>query len=156
MDSSSFSSKSPIFTGTNYGVWAVKMTTYLRVFDLWEIVENNKQPNPLTANPTIAQIKFFNEEKAKGYKALTCIHNAVSEEIFTRIMTCETAKEAWDKLKAEFLGDEKSRRMQVLNLKRQFKGLRMRDSETIKEFSSNVSKIVNQMRLLGEDVQESR
>lgn len=156
MDSSSFSSKSPVFTGSNYGVWAVKMATYLRAFDLWEIMENNKQPNPLTANPTIAQIKFFNEEKAKGYKALTCIHNAVSEEIFTRIMVCGTAKEAWDKLKAEFQGDEKSKRMQILNLKRQFKGLKMKDSDTIKEFSSNVSKIVNQMTLLGEEVQESR
>ena len=156
MDSSVFSSKTPVFTGSNYGVWAVKMATYLKAFDLWEIVESNKQPTPLNNNPTIAQLKFFNEEKAKGFKALTCIHNAVSEEIFTKIMTCETGKEAWDKLKAEFQGDEKSKRMQILNLKRQFEGLKMRESETIKEFSSNISKLVNQMRLLGEDVQDSR
>ena len=107
-------------------------------------------------NPTLNQIKFHNEEKAKRFKALTCIHNAVSEEIFTRIMTYEHAKEAWDRLKAEFQGDEKSRRMQILNLKRQFEGLKMRETETIKDFSSNISKIVNQMRLLGEDVQDSR
>ena len=46
--------------------------------------------------------------------------------------------------------------MQILNLKRQFEGLKMKDSDTIKEFSSNVSKIVNQITLLGEEVQESR
>ena len=156
MESANFSSKSPVFTGSHYGVWAVKMATYLKAFDLWEIVESDKQPNPLNNNPTIAQIKFFNEERAKGFKALTCIHNAVSEEIFSRIMACATAKEAWDKLKAEFEGDEKSKRMQILNLKRQFEGLKMRESETIKEFSSSISKLVNQMRLLGEDVQDSR
>ena len=64
MDSSSFSSKSPVFTGSNYGVWAVKMTTYLKAFDLWEVVENNRDPTPLNNNPTVAQIKYFNEEKA--------------------------------------------------------------------------------------------
>ena len=115
MDSTNFSSKSPVFNGHNFGIWAVKMEAYLRAFDLWEIVENDRQPNPLGNNPTVAQIKFFNEEKAKKFKALTCLHNAVSEEIFTRIMACKTAKETWDKLKAEFQGDEKSRKMQVLN-----------------------------------------
>ena len=59
MDSGAFSSKSPIFTGTNYGVWAVKMGTYLKAFDLWEIVESNREPTPLNNKPTIAQIKFF-------------------------------------------------------------------------------------------------
>jgi ferritin-like metal-binding protein YciE len=101
-------------------------------------------------------MKFFNEEKAKRFKALTCLHNAASEEIFTRIMACKSAKETWDKLKAEFHGDEKSRKMQVLNLRRQFEGLKMKETETIKDFSSQISKLVNQVRLLGEDFPDSR
>jgi len=153
---SAFSSKSPIFTGVKYGVWAVKMKIYLKAFDLWEDVEADREPIPLNNNPTMNQLKYFNEQRAKKFKALTCIHNAVSEDIFSRIMACETAKEAWDKLKAEFQGDEKSKRMQIMNLRRQFEGIKMKGSETVKEFSSNVSKIVNQMRLLGEEMQESR
>jgi len=54
-----------VFTGQNYGVWAVKMKTYLKAFYLWEIVESDRQPTPLGNNPTIAQMNFFNEEKAK-------------------------------------------------------------------------------------------
>jgi len=48
-------------------LWYVgyKMETYLKAFDLWEIVESDKQPTPLENNPTIAQMKFFNEEKTK-------------------------------------------------------------------------------------------
>ena len=65
MESLSFPGKTPVFTGKNYGVWAVKMEAYLKAFDLREIVENDKQPTPLENNPTIAQMKFFNEEKAK-------------------------------------------------------------------------------------------
>ena len=58
----------------------------------------------------------------KGFKTLTCIHTAVSDDIFTRIMACKSAKEAWDKLKAQFQGDEKSKRMHMLSLRRQLKG----------------------------------
>ena len=94
MDSSFFPTKTPVFTGQNFGVWALKIETYLRAFDLWEIVEEDKQPNPLGNNPTVAQIRFFNDEKAKKFKALSCLHNAMSEEIFTRIMACKSAKEA--------------------------------------------------------------
>ena len=62
------------------------------------------------------------KKKAKKFKALTCLHNAMNEEIFMRIMTYKSAKEAWDKLKAKFYGDEKLRKIQVLNLARQSEG----------------------------------
>jgi hypothetical protein len=77
-------------------------------------------------------MKFFNKEKAKRFKALSCLHNAVSEDIFTRIMACKSTKETWDKLKAKFHGDEKSRRMQILNLRRQFEGLKMKETKPSK------------------------
>jgi hypothetical protein len=65
MDSANFPAKTLVFTGQNYGMWAIKMETYLKAFDLWEIVESDRQPTPLGNNPTIAQMKFFNEEKTK-------------------------------------------------------------------------------------------
>jgi hypothetical protein len=46
--------------------------------------------------------------------------------------------------------------MQILNLRRQFEGLQMKENETIKDFSSQISKLVNQVRLLGEDFPDSR
>ncbi|GKV06130.1 hypothetical protein SLEP1_g18057 [Rubroshorea leprosula] len=94
------------------------------------------------------------EEVAKRYKALTCLHSAVIDEIFNRIMTCETAKEAWDKLKVEFQGDNKVREMEVLNLKREFALIRMKDTETVKEFSDRLMKVVNKIRLQGEELSD--
>ena len=44
--------------------------------------------------------------------------------------------------------------MKVLNLRRQFEGLKMKENKIIKESSSNISKLLNQMRLLGEDFQD--
>lgn len=94
------------FNGENYNFWAAKMKAYLKAYDLWEITETCIEPPPLRANPTVAQIKQHSEDVAKTFKTLSCIQSAISDAIFTRIMTCETAKEAWDRLKEEFQGNE--------------------------------------------------
>ncbi|KAF2302363.1 hypothetical protein GH714_034947 [Hevea brasiliensis] len=125
------------------------MKTYLKAFDLWNVVETGEDPPPLRANPTLAQIKNHNEESMKKFKALTCIQTVVSDSIFTRIMACETAKEAWDKLKEEFQGSERTIQMRVLNLRREFENLKMKDSDTIQEFTDRLLKVVNQIRMLG-------
>ncbi|XP_017976374.1 PREDICTED: uncharacterized protein LOC108661903 [Theobroma cacao] len=158
MASSGFSvTAPPVFSGENYAIWAVKMKAYLRAFDLWEIVEmGGDSPVMRHANPTVAQIKQHSEDVARRYKALSCIQSVVSDAIFTRIMTCDSLKEAWDRLKDEFHGSERTRQMQALNLHREFEILRMKDDETIKEYSDKIMKLVNQLRLLGEDLTERR
>ncbi|KAF2303818.1 hypothetical protein GH714_023602 [Hevea brasiliensis] len=105
----------------------------------------------LGANPTLAQMKKHEEDVTKKPKALTCLHLALSDVIFTRIMACETPKEAWDKLKAEFEGSERVKTVKLLTLKREFEMLRMKDGETVKEYSFKLLDTVNKIRLLGED-----
>uniref|UniRef100_A0A2P2JZB8 Retrovirus-related Pol polyprotein from transposon TNT 1-94 n=1 Tax=Rhizophora mucronata TaxID=61149 RepID=A0A2P2JZB8_RHIMU len=41
--------------------------------------------------------------------------------------------------------------MQLLNLRRKFELLRMKDTNTIKEYGDKLLKLVNQIRVLGED-----
>ncbi|KAF2297158.1 hypothetical protein GH714_018563 [Hevea brasiliensis] len=123
----------PVFSGEGYSIWSVKMKAYLKAFDLWEVTETGRQPGPLREDPTLAQLKAHSEECAKGFKALSCIHSAVSDVIFTRIMACDTAKQAWDRLKEEFHGSESSKQMSVLNLRRDFEVLKMKESETLKK-----------------------
>ena len=64
--------------------------------------------------------------------------------IMTRIMTLKSPKEIWEYLKAEYEGNEKIRGMKVLNLIREFEMQRMKESETIKEYSNKLlGKIIN-------------
>ena len=39
------------------------MKSYLKSLGLWEIVDVDKQVSPLSANPTVAQMKQHEEEK---------------------------------------------------------------------------------------------
>ncbi|GKV31756.1 hypothetical protein SLEP1_g40423 [Rubroshorea leprosula] len=65
MEPSNFTPKTPCFIGQNYFAWSVKMKAYLRAFDLWDVVENDKEPAALLENPTWNQIKRHTEESTK-------------------------------------------------------------------------------------------
>ncbi|TXG62100.1 hypothetical protein EZV62_013463 [Acer yangbiense] len=144
----------PQFYGENYQIWTVKMKSYLKVFGLWEYVAEDKQVPPLRANPTIAQIKQHEDEKMKKDKAMTCLHSALSDLIFTSIMHLETSKSIWDELKNRFEGSVRVKSVKLLTLKREFENLKMKDSETVKDYSSKLSELVNQMRLYGDVVED--
>lgn len=64
------------------------MKAYLRAYELWEAVEKDDEVAPLPEHPTATQRKSHTEATTL---ALTAIHTAVSEELFTKLMTCETA-----------------------------------------------------------------
>ncbi|XP_012468995.1 uncharacterized protein LOC105787094 [Gossypium raimondii] len=121
----------PIFVGESYNIWVVKMKTYLQSHDLWNVVQNDTEPPPLRANPTIAQIMQHNENCAKKYKA-------------------------WDKLKEEFQWSNKTKQQQLINLRRDFENLRMKDSETIKQYADRIMATVNNIRLFGDEFSDQR
>ncbi|KAK5846721.1 hypothetical protein PVK06_003018 [Gossypium arboreum] len=157
MSSSGFSpAPPPVFNIEDYHIWVVKMKTYLQAFDLWEVFNSDVKPAPLRANPTMAQIRQHADERTKRQKAMSCIQNSVSDVIFTRIMACEPPKQAWDKLNEEFQGTERIRQQQLLNLKRDFENLKMKEEETVKQYSDRIMDVVNSIRLLGEQFSEAR
>nr|BBP47129.1 putative gag-pol polyprotein [Torenia fournieri] len=152
-----FSAIAPaVFNGDNYQLWAVRMETYLEALDLWEAVEEDYEIPALPNNPTMAQLKSHKEKKTKKSKAKACLFAAVSSTIFTRIMSLKSAKGIWDYLKNEYEGDERIKGMQILNLIREFELQRMKESETIKDYSDKLLSIANKVRLLGSEFTDSR
>ena len=145
-----------VFDGINYQVWVVRMEAYLDASDLWEAVSEEYEVPPLSDNPTMAQIKLHNERRQRKSKAKASLFAAVSSTIFTRIMTLKTANEIWNFLKKEYEGNERVKGMQVLNLIREFEMQRMKELETIKDYSNRLLSIVNKVRLLGTDFSDSR
>ncbi|XP_017634775.1 uncharacterized protein LOC108476910 [Gossypium arboreum] len=142
MASSGFSlAAPPVFNGEGYYIWVVKMRTYQQAFDLWEVVNSDVESAPLRANPTVAQIRQHADERTKRHKAMSCIQNCVSN--------------AWDRLKEEFQGTERTRQQQLLNLRRDFENLKMKEEETIKQYSDRIMVVVNSIRLLGEQFNEA-
>ena len=90
--SSSTSSIIPVFNGEHYHIWSVKMRFYLRSQGLWNVVMSEANPPPLGANPIVAKMKAYEEEKLKRDKAITCLYSGLADHIFTKIMDFETPK----------------------------------------------------------------
>lgn len=123
--------------------------------DLWDMVETDYVPE-LSEDPTITEMRAYRDAVKMRSKAMTRIHSVVFDAVFTKIMTCKTAKEAWDALKVTFQDNDRIRQMQVLNLRREFELLRMKDKENIKEYSDRLLNVVNKIRLIGEQLPDSR
>ena len=140
----------PRFDGTNYSLWAVSMKFHLKGVNLWEYTQGEVSVLVLRQNPTVAQIKRHEDVIARSNRAVTALHNAVSDEILSRLLSCERTKEIWDKLKAEFEGDARSKDLQILNLRAEFEMMEMQDSESIKDFATRFMKVVYQMTIWGE------
>ncbi|GAV87267.1 UBN2 domain-containing protein, partial [Cephalotus follicularis] len=69
--------------------------------------------------------------------------------LFPRIIGTNTVKEAWDTLKEEFQGSERTRAIRLLHLRIEYANLKMKASESVKDFVSRLMEIVNQMKIYG-------
>lgn len=156
MEEASFTAAPPVFNGENYQTWAVRMTVHLQALDVWEAIEEDYEISPLGANPTVAQMKNHKEKKTRKAKAKACLFSAVSPLILTRIMQLESAAEIWKHLREEYQGNERVRNMQVMNLIREFEMVRMKESQTIKDYAEQLLTIANKVRLLGKEFSDER
>ncbi|GMI89813.1 hypothetical protein HRI_002650600 [Hibiscus trionum] len=137
----------PIFIGTHYHVWEVKMKVYLRSLGFWKVVETDEEPPTLRANLTLAQLKAYDEEMLKKDKALPYIHSGLVDHILLAFTLG-----VWDKLKEIHEGGDKVKKIKLLTLKREFAMLQMKEDELIKDFLNTMMTIVNQIRLYDEDL----
>lgn len=102
-----------VFTGEKYAMWSIKMKSYMTAYTLWEVVEIGEDLVQRHANPTLAQIRQFEKDKAKKYKAMPSLQSTVFDEIFSKIMHLDSHKEVWDHLKDEFFASDKTRQIHV-------------------------------------------
>jgi hypothetical protein len=70
-------------------------------------------------------------------------------------MHCDSAKEIWDKLKNVYEGDAKFKGAKLQTYKGQFEHLRMKEDEDIAVYFLQVDEIVNTIRGLGENIENS-
>lgn len=121
---------------------------HLEALDLWEAIEEDYEVTPLLEN--------HKEKKTRKSKAKACLFSALSSTIFTRVMNLGSAKSIWEYLKKEYQGNGKTKNMQILNLIREFEIQKIKETETIREYSNKLLSIVNKVRLLGKDFSDER
>ncbi|XP_059066273.1 uncharacterized protein LOC131857603 [Cryptomeria japonica] len=144
--------RNPIFNGTNYAFWSIKMKAYLNAlgYDVWQSMVDGYTP-PSTPLTDIAG-KRKSENNAKVEHALLC---SLADSEFTKVMHCKSAKEIWNKLKGIYEGDKKVREAKVQSLRMKYESLKMKEDEDIAAYFLRVDEIVNAITALGEEVKDT-
>ena len=84
----------PLFDGTNYAYWKVRMRAFLQSLDekVWQAVEIGwTKPKEALADWDEAKIKVANFNS----RALNVLFSVVTNEEFKKISSTEIVKEAW-------------------------------------------------------------
>ena len=99
----------------------------------------------------------LNEKKLMSCnsKSRHVIIEALAPTIARKVMGCGTAKEVWDKLKNIYEGDPKFKQVKLQWHRAEFENLKMNENEDIATYLLRVDEVVNAIRGLGEDIDES-
>ena len=84
------------------------------------------------------------------------IHANVTKKHFELIQGCETAKEACEILQTHFEGTSKVKSSRLDYLASKFENLKMGESESVEEFSSQLSGIAQESLVLGKKYKDKK
>ena len=145
----------PLFDGTNYVYWKVRMKVFLPALDeqVWQAIEIG-WIKPMEAlvdwdDATIISSNF-------NSRALKTLFYEVTNEEFKRISSTEVAKEAWIILETTYEGTKAVKTVKIQRLTSSFEEIRMEENETFDEFYAKLMDIVNSTFNLGESIAKSK
>jgi hypothetical protein len=84
-----FTNMAPLFDGTNYTFWSIRMRTYIMAlgFDIWQLFMTSYIAPKNTPIDVVG--KKASENDAKSMNAILCL---LSESEFVKVMHCKSAK----------------------------------------------------------------
>ena len=143
----------PLFNGTNYAYWKVRMRVFLQSLDqkIRQVVETGwSKPEEAKANWDDAQIKAANFNN----RVLNAIFNVDTNEEFKKIASTETTKEAWTILQTTYDRTKAVKDSKLQRLTTSFKEIKMEEDESFDEFYAKLKDIVNLAFNLEETIPE--
>ena len=145
----------PLFDGTNYTYWKVRMRAFLQSLDekVWQAVEiGQTKPTEAPTDWDDAKIKAANFNS----RALNALFNAIMNEEFKKISSTKTAKEAWTILQTTYEGTKAVKDSKFQRLTTSFEEIKMEEDESFDKFYAKLKDIVNSVFNLGETIPEPK
>ncbi|XP_072072081.1 uncharacterized protein [Arachis hypogaea] len=128
----------------DYSYWETLMSTHLKAQNLWNFIEPGLQEGADAA------------QQRRDQLALSQIHQGVDYTVFGKITNAKSAKEAWNISKLSYKGVDKAQKAKLQSLRREYERYEMSSSETVEQYFTRVTDLVNKMRVYGEDMPDSK
>ena len=132
----------PLFNGTNYAYWKVRMRGFLQSLDekVWQAVEigwTKSKEAPTDWDEAKIKVANFNS------RALNVLFSAVTNEKFKKKSSTETTKEAWTILQTTYEGTKAVKDLKLQRLTTSFEEIKMKEDESFDEFYAKLKDIVD-------------
>ena len=130
----------PLFDGTNYAYWKVRMKVFLQTLgeQVWQAIEVGWiKPKEALVDQDDAIIIAANFNS----RALNALFCGVTNEEFNKISSTEVVKEAWTILENTYEGIKVVKTVKVQRLTSSFEEIRMEEDETFDEFYAKLKDI---------------
>ena len=137
-ESNSSTIQCPMLTATNYTVWSMRMKVTLKVHKAWETIEPGEG------------------ETNKNDLARALLFQSIPESLVLQVGNLETSKEVWEAIKARHVGADRVREARLQTLMDEFSRMKMKETDTIDDFSGKLAEISSKSSALGEDIEESK
>nr|GEX32815.1 ribonuclease H-like domain, reverse transcriptase, RNA-dependent DNA polymerase [Tanacetum cinerariifolium] len=124
----------PILKSTNYTIWALRIKTILSANGLWDIIE--------PADNAQLDIK-------KDMAATVYLYQALPEDMILQVASCNSAKEIWKALQTRRIGVDRVQKARLQTLKTKFEMLKMKEDDSIDEFTAKLNSIPTRASGLG-------
>ena len=127
-----------MLTRTNYADWAIIMRVQLQAQGLWDAVN------------------LGDVDDHEDRLALAALLRALQPELVRTLAAKDNAKATWDTLRTLRVGDERVRKAKAQVRHREFEQMRFKDGELIEEFALRLMTPVNDLKTLGDPIDEHR
>lgn len=146
-----YSSKIPVFDGTNYAFWKVRMESYLMSIgvDVWSYVLVDYDVPDVPATDAYGKKLYVNNAKAKNY-----ILFGLSQYELVKVLHCKYSKEVCMKLNQSHEGYDKVKKVKLQTFIMRFENLKMSEEKNMVEYFLRVDDVTNMIRGLTEEVKE--
>ena len=145
------SNKVPLFDGTNFSFWKVRMRTYIMSLgvDVWDVVDTGY------VKPVVLASRDDKLEFSFNAKEMNTILIGLAEAEFVKVMHLESAKEMWDKLVRSYEINEKVKDAKLQTYRLKFEHLKMNEDEIVSKYFLRIEETMNSMKGLGEKIYEA-
>jgi hypothetical protein len=126
----------PMLTRTNYQEWSSHIQCNLEGMFLWDAIDAADS----------AKVERCRDRLALG--AMLC---GVPQEMHSMLLNKKTVKEAWEAIKTMRLGADRVKEVNAQELLAEFKSIAFKPGEAIDDFAVRITKLVTELRGLGEE-----
>lgn len=142
------------------------METLIKYYDIknWRVIKLGDIPIPMakpiiesqssvdgSQTPVILSLESYINEQMKviqmNSRAKSVLYNAINEEEYKKISSCEIVKKMWDKLEDTYEGTNKVKKTFVCLLFYEYELFQMKEGESVENMFSRLNKLLVNSKL---------